>query len=220
MPDRGAPKQGKRAAKNSAPEKKSGLPTLLTNEKVAATPRAPSPRSASKQPSLVTGAGGSRAAIPRRAIDAASMSQTNLPSGAATVPLSKTETGSDHTPAPFPRDYVAGPLLSAARALTTFKIEKIAELSLLSVATIRRAEGAAGKPNMTKANLDRLLMTYARCGVFLTWNPEGRRGVFIDPKRVDLPAPEPSRPGKRPGRAAAMELKQRRRALGWPVGER
>jgi predicted transcriptional regulator len=69
--------------------------------------------------------------------------------------------------------------LRAARALIDITAKELAELSRVSLATIRRAEGVTGPTNLTAANAETLVRSLERRGVEFISENGGGPGVRL-----------------------------------------
>ena len=73
---------------------------------------------------------------------------------------------------------LTGPLVRAARGLLGISIEGLAQMSLLSVATIKRAEAEQGPVRITAANSERLVEVFARANVIFVDHGSLGQGVI------------------------------------------
>ena len=74
---------------------------------------------------------------------------------------------------------LTGPLVRAARGLLGLSIESLAQMSLLSVATIKRAEAEQGPVRITAANSERLVEVFARANVIFVDHGSLGQGVIL-----------------------------------------
>jgi transcriptional regulator with XRE-family HTH domain len=74
--------------------------------------------------------------------------------------------------------------IRAARAVTGLSIRSLAELSGISVSSIKRYEAAGGVPNASKGHLSVLKQVYAAHGIQFIGTPDDDPGI-----RVTTPRP-------------------------------
>ena len=74
---------------------------------------------------------------------------------------------------------LTGPLVRAARGLLGISIEGLAQMSLLSVATIKRAEAEQGPVRITASNSERLVEVFARANVIFVDHGSLGQGVIL-----------------------------------------
>lgn len=80
--------------------------------------------------------------------------------------------------------WLSGPILRAARVLAGLSAREIAERAGLGEATVKRAEAAAGRPKMTRANAGALLAAYSALGIAIYRAEDGSvvlKGSAISP---------------------------------------
>lgn len=88
---------------------------------------------------------------------------------------------------------LSGAQIRAARALVGLSAERLAELTMLGIATIRRAEANSGKVAMTRANAERVIRTLEAEGLEFIAENGGGEGVRRQGRPVQLPPPEGDR---------------------------